>query len=81
MLEEYENNKRKQVANMKSLMDYGMGLLILLTGLFFFFRGMLGKIQLNERFPPDSIDKLFGGFCIAYGIWRIYRGVQKKYFK
>jgi len=81
MFEEYEKKKRNQIASMRSLMDYGMGFLILLAGLFFFFRSMLGKISLNERFPPDSIDKIFGGFCIIYGSWRIYRGFKKKYFK
>ena len=29
MFEEYERTRRKQVSQMKSLMDYGMGLLIL----------------------------------------------------
>ena len=81
MFEEYEKKKRKQVASMKSLMDYGMGILILLLGLFFFFRGKLGGIELNEKFPPDNIDKIFGGFCLLYGAWRIYRGYKKNYFK
>ncbi len=81
MFEEYENKKRKQVSSMKSLMDYGMGILILLLGMFFFFRGKLGSIELNEKFPPDNIDKLFGAFCLIYGAWRIYRGYKKNYFK
>ncbi|MGB3008687.1 MAG: hypothetical protein WBC06_19380 [Chitinophagaceae bacterium] len=81
MIEEYENKKRKQVSSMKSLMDYGMGLIILLLGAFFFFRGKLGKIPLNEKFPPDNLDKLFGAFCLIYGVWRIYRGYKKNYFR
>lgn len=81
MFEEYERKKRKQIATMRSLLDYGMGFIILVAGLFFFFRSQFGNIALNERFPPDNIDKIFGGFCILYGGWRIYRGYQKKYFK
>lgn len=81
MFEEYERKKKKQIATMRSLLDYGMGLIILLAGLFFSFRAKFGNIALNERFPPDNIDKIFGGFCILYGAWRIYRGYQKKYFK
>lgn len=81
MFEEYENKKRKQVASMKSLMDYGMGILILLLGLFFLFRRKLGNIELNEKFPPDNIDIIFGSFCLLYGAWRIYRGYKKNYFK
>ena len=81
MLEEYEKKKRKQVAQMKSLMDYGMGLLILAAGAFFFFRSKFGKIPLNERFPPDQIDNIFGAICLVYGAWRIYRGYKKNYFR
>ncbi|MBL7722528.1 MAG: hypothetical protein JNK27_00195 [Chitinophagaceae bacterium] len=82
MFEEYENKKRKQIAGMKSLMDYGMGILILLLGLFFLFRLKLGNIPINERLgKPDMLEKVFGGFCILYGAWRIYRGYQKKYFR
>ena len=80
MLEEYEKKKRKQVASMKALMDYGMGLLILLAGLFFFFRNRF-KLDFNERFPPDDMDKIIGVLFIIYGVWRIYRGYRKNYFK
>ncbi len=65
---------------MKSLLDYGMGLLILLAGVFFFFRDKF-KISFNEKFPPNDIDKIFGAMCVMYGCWRIYRGYKKNYFK
>jgi hypothetical protein len=80
MFEEYERKKRKQIASMRSLMDYGMGLLIVLAGLFFFLRDKF-KLPLNERFPPNDIDKIFGIIAIIYGAWRIYRGYKKNYFK
>ena len=81
MIEEYERKKRKQVAGMRSIMDYGMGVIIVLMGLFFLFRGRFGNIPLNERFPPNELDKVFGVICLIYGAWRIYRGYQKKYFR
>jgi hypothetical protein len=80
MFEEYEKKRRKQVSMMKSLLDYGMGFIILVLGLFFLFRNKL-KIPFNESFPPNDIDKIFGVICILYGAWRIYRGYQKKYFR
>lgn len=80
MFEDYEKKKRKQISLMKSLLDYGMGILILLAGLFFFFRQKL-KLEINERFTPDALDKIFGAICIVYGVWRIYRGYKKKYFR
>ena len=82
MLEEYERQKRKQVATMKSILDYGMGTLILLLGLFFLFRGQLGKIPVNDYLgDPDSLEKIFGVFSVLYGAWRIYRGYKKNYFR
>ena len=79
MFEEYEKKRRKQISLMRSLLDYGMGIIILLLGLFFFFRSKF-NISLNETFPPNNIDKIFGAVCLLYGAWRIYRGYKKKYF-
>jgi hypothetical protein len=80
MFEEYEKKKRKQLTLMRSLLDYGMGILILVLGLFFFFRNKF-NISINETFPPNDIDKIFGVVCLLYGGWRIYRGYKKKYFR
>jgi len=80
MIEEYEKRKRRQVSLMRSVLDYGMGLIIFMMGLFFFFRNRL-DIPFNEKFPPNEMDKIFGGICLVYGIWRIYRGYKKNYFK
>jgi threonine/homoserine/homoserine lactone efflux protein len=80
MFEEYEKRKRKQITFMKSLLDYGMGVLILAAGFFFFFRSRF-DIQLNKRFPPNDMDKIFGAICLLYAAWRIYRGYKKNYFR
>jgi len=80
MFEEYEKKKRKQLSMMRSLLDYGMGIIILVLGLFFFFRSKF-DIPFNESFPPNYIDKIFGAVCLLYGAWRIYRGYKKKYFR
>jgi hypothetical protein len=80
MFEDYEKKKRNQVSLMKSLMDYGMGIIILFLGAFFFFRDQF-NMKFNKSFPPDDIDKILGVICIIYGIWRIYRGYKKNYFR
>ena len=80
MIEEYEKQKRKRVSLMKSVLDYGMGLMIILAGLFFLFRGKF-HIRFNEKFPPNDIDIVFGSMCLLYGAWRVYRGYKKNYFK
>ena len=79
MIEEYEKRKRKQISSMRSIMDYAMGILIVLFGAFLLFRDQL-DLDINRRFKPDDLDKIFGVICLIYGAWRIYRGVKKNYF-
>lgn len=79
MFEDYEKKKRKQVSMMRSVMDYGMGILILLVGLFFLFHEKL-KLKFAD-FPSSSLDKFMGGLFLVYGCWRLYRGYKKNYFK
>lgn len=82
MFEEYEKKRRKQISTMKSMMDYVMGFVIVLIGLFFVFRSKLGNLPINDSLgEPDMLEKIFGGISILYGGWRIYRGYQKKYFR
>jgi hypothetical protein len=54
-----------------------MGGLFLLAGFFFLLRG-LWELEVNLRFPPDLTDRIFGGVCLLYGAWRIYRGYTAK---
>jgi hypothetical protein len=79
MIEEYEKNRRRQVSNMRSIMDYGMGTLFFLLGLYFLLYQQLGFNFLNRN--PSSTDYLIGGLFVLYGAWRIYRGYKKNYFK
>jgi hypothetical protein len=78
MLEEYENNKKKQVTRMKSIKDYSMGVLISLLGVFFIFHDQFKMPIGNDE--SSTMEKVFGGMCILYGGWRIYRGYKKNYF-
>lgn len=81
MFDEYEKNRRKQIASMRSLNDYIRGGIILLVGLFFVFRAELGRIPVNDFLgEPDLLEKIFGGMSILYGGWRIWRGYKKNYF-
>jgi hypothetical protein len=79
-VEEYEKQKRQRVSIMKSVLDYGMGIMIILAGLFFLFRGKF-HIQFNDKYPPNDIDIVFGIMCLLYGAWRVFRGYKKNYFK
>lgn len=82
-LEEFEkeqlNDREKGYVRMRSIMDYGMGLLWLGMGIFLVF---------IKKFSPDlavnydsTLFKVFGAVCIFYGSFRIYRGYKKKYLR
>ena len=68
--------KRKAYLNRRSVMDYGMGLIIAGFGVFFAFSDKLGF-----EFTIDPILRYaFAGLCLVYGLFRIYRGYKKNYF-
>ena len=78
MMEQYEKNKKKQVGNMRSIMDYTMGIVFFFIGLYFLVYQILDINFINRQ--PSSLDYLIGGLFITYGIWRFYRGYKKNYF-
>ena len=80
MIEEYERQKRKRLAQRRSIMDYSIGVIIVCTGFFFLLRNKFA-LDFNEKFPPNEMDKIFGAICLLYGAWRIYRGYKKNYFR
>lgn len=79
MVEEYEAQRRRQVRNMRSVMDYVMGALFFLIGVYFLTYRFLGVNVFNRQ--PSPIDYLIGGLFVVYGAWRIYRGYKKAYFR
>ena len=81
-LEEFEkeemSEKNKGYIRMKSLMDFGMGLMWLAMGSFLVFIKFFDT-AFQARFD-DPIMKFFGGICMVYGLFRLYRGYKKNYF-
>ena len=80
MFEEYEKKKRKDVSIMRTIRDYGIGVVIIVFGVFMFFRNQF-ELEINEMYKPDIMDQVLGVICVVYGAWRIYRGYKKNYFK
>jgi len=82
-LEEFEKEeisaKDKGYIRMKSIMDFGMGLLWLGMGIFLVFIKKFNS-GFEARFD-DPVMKFFGVVCILYGLFRIYRGYKKNYFR
>ena len=76
MATDFEEKKRKAYSMRRSLMDYGMGIIIAGIGVFVAFAQKLGfEIDLDP-----ILRYLFVGLCLLYGGFRIYRGYKKNYF-
>lgn len=80
MIEEYQKQRERQIGQMRSVTNYVMGILFFLLGVFFLLYESFGITDLMGR-KPSGLDKLIGILFIVYGIWRIYRGYKKNYFK
>ena len=82
-LEEFEKERMserdKGYIRMRSMMDYGMGILWLGMGLFLVFIQYFNT-DLETRYD-EWVLKSFGSICILYGIFRIYRGYKKNYLR
>ena len=82
-LEEFEkeqlNERDKGYIRMRSLMDLGMGLLWTAMGVFLIFIKKFNP-AMAERFG-DLTMQIFGGVCILYGLFRMYRGYKKNYLR
>jgi len=60
----------------RSLLDYGMGAIIMGFGLFFAFSD---KFNIAFNITP-AFKYAFVVLCIIYGGFRMYRGYKKNYF-
>ncbi len=77
MENQFEAKRTRRYIMMRMIMDFGMGFLYMAIGLFMMFPEKVG-FQM-ETFDP-IFRYLFGGLCVLYGAWRIYRGIKKDYF-
>jgi len=86
-LEEFEkeqlSERDKGYIRMRSMMDFGMGILWAGMGLFLIFMKKFNPRMaegLNDRFGATGLQ-IFGGLCIIYGLFRMYRGYKKNYLR
>ena len=77
MENEAPDRRKREYTLRRTVLDYGMGIIIFGFGVFFLIAPKLG-IEL-------TIDNLyryfFSGLCMLYGAFRVYRGSRKNYFK
>jgi uncharacterized membrane protein len=79
MIEEFQDKQRRQRSRMRSMVDYIMGGVFFLIGIYFLVYEKFGLELLGRE--PSSIDYFIGILFILYGGWRIYRGYKKNYFR
>jgi hypothetical protein len=73
----YKERNRKSYIMMRMIYDLTMGLLILSMGLLMLFGDRLEIAFIVELDPV--IRYLFGGLCLIYGGFRLYRGIKRDY--
>jgi hypothetical protein len=77
MENEEPDRRTKGYITMRTILDYGMGVMIFGFGVFFIIAPKLGF-----DFGVDNFYRyFFAVLCIVYGGWRAYRGYKKNYFR
>jgi hypothetical protein len=76
---EKPSEKDKGYVRMRSIMDFGMGLMWTAMGVFLIFIQKFST-GLELRYDATTL-KAFGAVCLLYGLFRIYRGYKKNYLK
>jgi len=82
-LEEFENERLstrdKGIIRMRSITNYGMGIFLVIAG---------GLLLFPAKFVPSLLKayeasslQMFAVICLIYGLFRIYRGYKKNYFR
>jgi NADH:ubiquinone oxidoreductase subunit 2 (subunit N) len=72
--------RQKQLATIKSIVNYAMGAAFILLGICLIFKLTGMGIYFNAKYDSTTA-KVFGGVTVIYGIFRIYRGYAQNYFK
>jgi hypothetical protein len=82
-LEEFEkeqiSDREKNANRMRSITNYTMGVFFIAAGFFFMFPVKYTAQYINQYDP--LVIKLFAGLCWVYGLFRLYRGYKKNYYR
>ena len=77
MDEDFDEKKQRAYINRRAIMDLGMGLIYSGMAVVMFFAEKFG---LGAVFTPP-FNYIFGGLCLLYGGFRVYRGIKRDYLK
>jgi hypothetical protein len=83
-LEDFEkkrmSEREKGISRMRTITNYGGGIIIIAFGFFFMFPTKTTWEIFHKNYDPVLL-KLLACICWVYGIFRLYRGYQKNYFR
>lgn len=71
----YREKRNKNMELMRTVYNIAIGIIILGMGLAILFNDQLG-LKITETFDSTLIN-IFGGACIIYGGFRLFRGLKK----
>lgn len=73
------NDRDRAIVRVRSISNYVMGALLIGAGCFFLFP-VQSTARYIDQYDPTMI-RIFGVVCWIYGLFRIYRGYKKNYFR
>ena len=77
MENEYREKHKKSYDTMRTVYHITIGALIMGIGIMMFLNEKIG-LDLVKSFDPVMIN-VFGGLCLLYGGFRLYRGIKKDF--
>jgi hypothetical protein len=82
-LEEFEKEqlteRDKNIIRMRSITNYTMGIFFIVAGFFFMFPTKY-TIAFLSKYDSGTM-KMFAVICWVYGLFRLFRGYSKNYFR
>ena len=81
VLEDYKEKRRKSAVTARQIYNISFGVIILVVGLVVLFIDKIHNETLTQYFDPSDVllRYMFGGLCLIYGVFRLYRGIKKEF--
>jgi uncharacterized BrkB/YihY/UPF0761 family membrane protein len=81
MKSDYQDRRQRGYTQLRVVYNISMGILILAMAAVMLFGDRFGVEALEQFIAPiDPVLRyLFGGLCLLYGFFRLYRGLKKEY--
>lgn len=75
MMQDYQEQRERQTARTRAIMDLVMGIIVLGMGVTFLIYEQMGWRIFRGK--PSALDKVAGVLFVLYGLWRLYRAYKK----